>query len=313
MVVTREALEQNLMRVEEAVRDPACGLYGPDTLAWTVSRESVLFLGGGRAALLQLAHPFVAHGVEHHSRTRIDPQGRFVRTFAAVFAIVFGDLPAALRAARAVHGIHTRVTGTLEEGVGAYPRGSSYAANDPNALMWVHATLFDTALLVFERAVRPFTPVERERYYQESRRFAHLFGVPDDVLPANYPAFRRYFDDMLGSDRLGVGRLAAELGGFILAPPRPVMAPLMRWYRVMTAGLMPERFRAPYGLRFEAADRALFTASMGAIKAGYRLTPGSARHLPDYVEAMRRVKGRPRPHVFGRLAERVVVRSIQRP
>ena len=65
--------------------------------------------------LLQLAHPFVAHAIRDHSRTQHDVVGRFARTFRAVFAMSFGDLDHACRAARAVHGGHARVVGTLDD------------------------------------------------------------------------------------------------------------------------------------------------------------------------------------------------------
>lgn len=43
------------------------GMYGPDTLSWEVLRESANFIAGGRATLLQAAHPFVAYGIQQHS------------------------------------------------------------------------------------------------------------------------------------------------------------------------------------------------------------------------------------------------------
>ena len=51
----------------------ACLSMAPDSLAWEIGRESALFLGGGKAALLQLAHPFVAHAID---REAVRP-GRF--------------------------------------------------------------------------------------------------------------------------------------------------------------------------------------------------------------------------------------------
>ena len=48
------------------------GLFGPDTVTWKVNREAVLLAGGGRALLLQVAHPSVAAGVV--------PSGRSVRS-----------------------------------------------------------------------------------------------------------------------------------------------------------------------------------------------------------------------------------------
>ena len=53
-----------------------------------------------RALLLQLAHPWVAAAIIDHSRTLGDPIGRFHRTFAVVFTMVFGTVDQALSAAR---------------------------------------------------------------------------------------------------------------------------------------------------------------------------------------------------------------------
>ena len=90
MSVSRAELETYLTQLEDACRDPNAGLFGPGSWMWKVSRESILFLGGGRAALLQLAHPYVATAVKHHSRSESDLPGRFQRTFMNVFCEAMG-------------------------------------------------------------------------------------------------------------------------------------------------------------------------------------------------------------------------------
>src|SRR4051812_10480420 len=67
------------------------GLFGPGSMTWRVNREGVLLLGGGRALLLQVAHPLVAAGVSQHSNYREDPFGRLYRTLDTVTTVVFGD------------------------------------------------------------------------------------------------------------------------------------------------------------------------------------------------------------------------------
>ena len=49
------------------------GLYSDNSITRRVNRENVLFLGGGRALLMQLAHPQVAAGVDEHSDFRARP------------------------------------------------------------------------------------------------------------------------------------------------------------------------------------------------------------------------------------------------
>ena len=98
---------------------------------WARNREAIIFLGGGRAALLQLAHPFVAQAVADHSRTREDMLGRFLRTFEHGFARVWGDLDAAVASARRVHAIHTHIHGVVRETAGGVIAGTRYDANLP--------------------------------------------------------------------------------------------------------------------------------------------------------------------------------------
>ena len=76
------------------------GVFGPASMTWRIDREAVIFLGAGRALLLQLAHPWVAAAIAEHSRTFADPIGRFHRTFEVVFTMVFGSLDQALAAAQ---------------------------------------------------------------------------------------------------------------------------------------------------------------------------------------------------------------------
>ena len=47
---------------------------------WTVGRESCLFMGGGRAVLLQFAHPYIASGVRQHSNVARDVQVHEIST-----------------------------------------------------------------------------------------------------------------------------------------------------------------------------------------------------------------------------------------
>jgi uncharacterized protein (DUF2236 family) len=72
-------------------------------------------LAGLQALLLKIAHPKIAQGVADHSRYGEDPPGRGIRTFNAVYSLVFGDRDEAIEAAmrvRFVH-VHGQVMGPL--------------------------------------------------------------------------------------------------------------------------------------------------------------------------------------------------------
>jgi uncharacterized protein (DUF2236 family) len=313
VIVSRDELERSLAELRAECPDPARGLYGPQSLSWQIGKESILFLGGGRAALLQLSHPWVAHAVSQHSQTQSDPLGRFQRTFDAVYAMVFGDLDEATRSARRVHAVHSRVRGAIDENIGIFSSGDRYEANDAQALNWVHATLIDSALQAFELVVRPLSDAEREGYYQESKRFARLFGIPPSVLSGDYAAFRRYFDSMLASDVIHAGRPALELRKFLFAAPRRAHRPLFRWLELMTAGLVPEKLRGELELTFEERERKIFTASVAGLRALYPRLPERLRCLPAYLAAERRlagVAGKRGPDRVGQALHWLVLRAL---
>jgi uncharacterized protein (DUF2236 family) len=171
------------------------GMFGPETVTWRIGREAVLLVGGGRALILQIAHPLVAAGVEQHSSYDVDPWGRLYRTIDVTTKIAFGDRKTSGAAAAALRRVHARVTGEA-------PDGSPYAANRPDLLLWVWATLVDTSLAVYRRYVGPLTPVEVERYYEEQTRFALACGVPDGAWPDRYAAFRAYFEATVADELL---------------------------------------------------------------------------------------------------------------
>jgi uncharacterized protein (DUF2236 family) len=106
LLLSEDDFESGLDTVREAAAGPIKGIFGPDSLTWRVDREAAVFLGAGRALLLQLAHPWVAAAISEHSRTFADPIGRFHQTFNTVFTMVFGTLDQALAAARRLHRRH---------------------------------------------------------------------------------------------------------------------------------------------------------------------------------------------------------------
>ncbi|HUP25923.1 MAG TPA: oxygenase MpaB family protein [Thermoanaerobaculia bacterium] len=298
-------LERELSAIRTRVADPTAGLYGPGSQLWEVNREAVIFLGGARAALLQLAHPYVAEAIDQHSSTRRDPLGRFQRTFRSVFGMVYGDLESAFTAARRVHGVHTRIRGRLSEALGTRSDGTPYLANDPQALLWVHATLWDTSVLLFEKVVRALTVEEKDRYYRETRLFAKLFGIPDSLLPASWADFERYNRDMWRSAELEVGRAAREIGAFLFEPQHPTLTPAMWWLRQMTAALMPQPLGRAFGLPYGRAQGATYALSIRALRWTRPLWPRRLRFVPPYLAALRRIAKTPGRDRTGELMARL--------
>src|SRR5918996_2076259 len=154
------------------------GYFSPRGMAWRVTREGILLLGGGRALLMQAADPLAMAGFAQHSTYRDAPWRRLQRTVEAVWTVVYGTSEQAELTAARVRAVHSRVRGVLPHDAGPYPAGTPYAADDPDLLMWVHATLIDTALLMYQTYVGPLSDDDQESYYQETKEMALLFGVP---------------------------------------------------------------------------------------------------------------------------------------
>ena len=232
--------ENSLDAVREAAAGPIEGIFGPDSLTWRVDREAAIFLGAGRALLLQLAHPWVAAAISEHSRTFADPVGRFHRTFNITFTMVFGTLDQALAASRRLHRRHAAVTGILPQAAGRFEAGSAYSANEVSALRWVHATLVETALQTHDLVLPVLTNSEREQYWAEAKLYAALFGIRPADLPADWTSFAAYTEAMAQSDSLAVSPAARDIAEQIFSG-RGTGLRVPRWYRALTAHLLPER------------------------------------------------------------------------
>jgi uncharacterized protein (DUF2236 family) len=246
------------------------GLFPSDAVIRRVDSELILLLGGGRALLMQLAHPSVARGVAEHSGFGSDPLARLERTLTATYAVVFGTTEQAARAGQTVHSVHERVT------------GPGYYANDPELLLWVHATLVDTALAIHRRFLRPLPAAVAERYYQESTRVAEVFGLRRDQQPEDLRAFRQYVDNMIAGLAEGMTEQSRALARDVLHPRLPVVAaPLMLGIRELTTGLVPARLRAAYGLPWDLRRQTALGAASLALRTGLPLVPPMLRRLPS--------------------------------
>jgi uncharacterized protein (DUF2236 family) len=228
--------------------NPTSSLFGPGSMTWHVNREAVLLLGGGRALLMQVAHPLVAAGVQAFSDFRRDPLRRLQRTLDLTLTMTFAGAAHAIEAVRTIEAVHQRVHGQLEDDIGPFPRGTFYDANDPELLFWVHATLVDTALMAYDRYVGPLPAGDRARYYQESTIAARLMGIPQHLIPAEYADFKRYMSALLRGPQLVVGRAAREIAASILRPPLPrVTQPAFWLSAALTRELLPPVLRQRYG------------------------------------------------------------------
>ena len=232
-------------------------VFGPGSLTWRVNGEAVLLLGGGRALLLQVAHPGVAAGVAEFSNYREDPWRRLYRTLDTTLTIAFGDEETSKAASTRLRRVHKRIAGTDD-------RGEPYRALDPQLLLWVHATLIDTSLAMYTRYVGRLTADELERYYGEMKVLGEAYSIPRETMPADYEAFRDYWDSILDGG-LRVTETTRDVTDAVLRPDlTPLAWPAVELLRMVTVGTLPAGLRERAGLELGARAR----ASTGGLAAG---------------------------------------------
>jgi uncharacterized protein (DUF2236 family) len=293
-VVSGADLERELALVRGAAAESLAGAFGPSSMMWQIDKEAAIFLGAGRALMLQLAHPWVASAIAQHSRALADPVGRFHRTFNIMFTIVFGTTEQALAAARRLHSRHACISGTLPSAAGTFAASSRYEANDVAALRWVHATLIDTALVAHQLICQPLSMEEREHYWAEARLFAAFFGIPQHVLPQSWTDFAADTERMWRSDVLSVGDEARAIAGAILSGAGTWL-PIPSWYRALTARLLPARLRQEFGLAYGELEQRKTERALTVLRQLYPWLPGQLRHVGPCQEACARLAGEQQP------------------
>ena len=266
-------------------------LPGVGSVAWRIHREIVILLAWGRAILLQFAHPLVASGVADHSPFRTERSGRFnrlYRTLDAMLGLTFGTAEEAERVARRINGIHDRIHGRLGEAAAGLSEGTAYSAHDPALLRWVHATLLESHLLVYELYVGALTPEEKDRYCADTTGMESLLGMPEGYLPRSLTGLQDYIHGMLGSGEIAVTDVARELGREIVSLGLPRVARPLTWVAELpTIGLLPPTIRAAYGFRWGPGQEKALHMSARVIRAALPLVPSALRHWPSARAALR--------------------------
>ena len=266
--------------------DPeAVGLFGPGSMAWRVDRELIVLAGGSCALLMQAAHPVVAAGVVQHSSYATDPFGRLMRTLTSSFDVVFGSRSRAEAAIRRVKAIHAGVRGRRPDDA-----GSPYSAADPEALLWVHATLIDTALRVYGRFVEPLSAAAEQDYHDEAAQVAIMLGVPADRLPDRLADMRAWMAEMISGGSVRVTPAAREIARTVLRPLPVVPGAIWEATHLVSFSTLPDSLRRQYGIRWSPARERGMDRIALAVRATLPLLPPPLRFAPQARRAERRVR-----------------------
>jgi len=254
-------------------------------ISWRINAERIVLLGWSRAILLQLAHPLVAAGVADHSSFRdggLAAARRLHLTVKAMLALTFGDAQGRAAALDGIRAIHRRVHGHLPAAAGRFAAGRPYSAEDPDLVLWVHATLLDSIPLIYGRVVQPITALERDAYCAEAASVAIDLGAREPEVPRSWDALGAYLARMYASGSIAVGAQARQLASAVLAPPfAPFVAPAAWMNRLVTIGLLPGRIRTEYGFGWTAGQQRSLGRATTAVRVARRVTPAALARWPE--------------------------------
>jgi uncharacterized protein (DUF2236 family) len=154
-----------------------------------------------------------------------------------------------------VRAMHARVSGELAVPAGRFPAGTPYAADDPELLLWILATIADSSLLVYQKYVGGLDRDERDGYWQDFKLVGTLFALRSGEMPDSIEDLDAYIAQMLASGDLCLTPEARELGKqIVMRPPVPWrFRPLLELVNQITVGLLPTDLRRDYGLSWDPA------------------------------------------------------------
>lgn len=280
-----------------------------------VAAEGILLGGGGCAILLQIANPAVGAGVAHHSDFANRPLERLANTVTYVYAAAFGTdeerrevVARVNRAHGPVHSARASVHSRSHPQPHPHPHPSAiasvppgevrYDAFDAEAQLWVAATLYQTALAVYEKVFGPLSAADAEDVYLRYGVLGTSLQVPADAWPRDLAAFRVYWATALAELHVtdDARRVAHDLLHPHTAPVWLRMA--MPLVRLLTTGLLPSELRRAFVLPWSGSQQRRFDRVFAVAVRVYPHLPLGLRHLPRdrYMSTLKASLGRQGPH-----------------
>jgi uncharacterized protein (DUF2236 family) len=237
-------------RGEKPVQRSDDALFERDAVVWRVHGDvTTMMVGGVASLLLQMLHPAVLAGVWDHSSFRGDMLGRLRRTARFIALTTFGHRDEAEAAIARVRDVHRHVRGVL-------PDGTAYTADDPDLLLWVHATETICFLDAWIRYAEPaMTATDQDLYFAEVALVAQALGAVDvpDTRAGIVALIERLRPQLRVDDR------THEVARLVLDQRAPSLAarPVQQMTFQAAVDLLPDWARDLHGLHASSLSRPL--------------------------------------------------------
>ena len=258
------------------------------SVMWRYAGDARMLPFLGRAFLLQAAHPTIAAGVADHSNFKVDPFGRFRRSWGLVLDALYA--PDSERVAAEIRASHKPIRGVRSD-------GRRYTAFEPEAYFWVLASGFETIVSAAQRFGRPFNSAEERRGYEETRELGRRLGLLERDMPASYESFQDWYAWML-AERIDDNQTVRDVLAVLRRPNPPRGVPAIVWPLpraavaelgwLATVGTLPASVRARLQIPWNVVDEIRLRAIAQAFKL-LNAAPASLFYLPPAREAFKRV------------------------
>jgi uncharacterized protein (DUF2236 family) len=176
------------------------------------------------------------------------------------------------------------VHGQLKTATRRFPEGTPYSAEDPDLVLWVHATLLESVPMAYEHFVRPLTVAERDTYCADAAPIAIALKARSDEVPRTWAEARAYLDRMYGSGTLEVTEQARMLARAVLSPPAAaalIAGPATWTNRIVTLGMLPPQIRRQYRFDWTRVDQRTFRVLVPALRSMRRVMPRVVTEWPE--------------------------------
>ncbi|MCS5719943.1 DUF2236 domain-containing protein [Herbiconiux sp. CPCC 205763] len=171
----------------------------------------------------------------------------------------------------------------------AHPTDPAYDAYDPQLQLWVAATLYDTALTVYQTVYGPLDDASADHVYREYARLGTTLQMPEELWPADRATFRAYWNETVATLRVD-DTIRGVADALLRAEKAPLpIRTVMPVARLVTVALLPESVRREYRFAWSSRRQRKFARLVRVGTPVYRVLPRALRRWPQrhYVARIR--------------------------